>query len=97
LVFVSPSLHHARLHLLSSDSYSPPASEGKLNISKEEREKSWYDLDDHRKKQLEVGGGLFAGAAAITAGYFAYQKHEKNKEEVPFFYSFFAQSFPNFG
>ncbi|KAL1748613.1 carbohydrate-binding module family 12 protein [Schizophyllum fasciatum] len=49
--------------------------------SKEEKEKSWFDLDDKRKKQLEVGGGLLAGAALLGAGYKAYKSHEKHDEE----------------
>ncbi|EGN99972.1 carbohydrate-binding module family 12 protein [Serpula lacrymans var. lacrymans S7.3] len=47
----------------------------------EERKKHWYDLDDHRKKELEVGGGILAGVALLGAGYQAYKSHEKSAEE----------------
>jgi len=47
----------------------------------EEEKKKWWDLNngDH-KKQLEIGGGLLAGAAALGAGYFAWHEHEKHKK-----------------
>jgi len=51
------------------------------NIHQEERKKHWYDLDNHRKKELEVGGGLLAGAALLAGGYAAFQSHEKDEEE----------------
>ncbi|KAJ7039250.1 carbohydrate-binding module family 12 protein [Mycena alexandri] len=52
-----------------------------VTVHREEREKHWYDIDDHRKKELEVGGGLLAGAALLAGGYAAYQNHAKNEEE----------------
>jgi len=52
-----------------------------VEVPHEEQKKNWYDLDDHRKKQLEVGGGLLAGAAIIGGGYFAWHEHEKKKTE----------------
>lgn len=52
-----------------------------VNIPHEETKKKWYDLDDKRKHELEVGGGLLAGIAAIGAGYYAYHEHEKSEEE----------------
>lgn len=30
----------------------------KVEIPHEEQKKKWYDLDDHRKKQLEVNQGI---------------------------------------
>jgi len=30
---------------------------------------------------VQVGGGLLGGIAALGAGYYAYKKHEKNEEE----------------
>ncbi|KAF8520393.1 carbohydrate-binding module family 12 protein [Hysterangium stoloniferum] len=52
-----------------------------VEIHQEEKEKHWYDIDDHRKKQLEIGGGLAAGVALLAGGYIAYQHHEKKSEE----------------
>ncbi|CAL1707879.1 unnamed protein product [Somion occarium] len=52
-----------------------------VEIKPEEQKKNWYDLDDDRKKKLEIGGGLLAGIAAVGAGYYAYHEHEKSEEE----------------
>jgi len=49
--------------------------------TKEETEKHWYDVSDKQKKELEVGGGLLAGVAALGAGYYAYKEHGKKEEE----------------
>ncbi|KAF7979886.1 hypothetical protein HWV62_40673 [Athelia sp. TMB] len=48
----------------------------------EERQKQWYDLDDQRKKQLEVGGGLLAGVALLGGGFALYQHHQKSEEDA---------------
>ncbi|KAJ4000040.1 carbohydrate-binding module family 12 protein [Lentinula boryana] len=62
--------------------YHPPPPEGqKVDIPQEERKKHWYDLDDHRKKELEIGGGLLGAIGAAAAGYYVYKHHEKNEEE----------------
>ncbi|KAF8518752.1 carbohydrate-binding module family 12 protein [Gautieria morchelliformis] len=53
----------------------------KVEIHHEEQQKHWYDLDDKRKKQLEIGGGLAAGLAVLGAGYYAFHKHEKSEEQ----------------
>jgi hypothetical protein len=81
--------HHDQSHHQSQQKPQQPPAYGYGNEkpqqdarpTKEEQKKNWYDLDDHRKKQLELGGGLLAGAAAIGAGYFAFKEHEKNEEE----------------
>jgi hypothetical protein len=52
-----------------------------VEVTHEEQKKKWWDLDGDRKKQLEIGGGLLAGAAAIGAGYYAWNEHEKKKTE----------------
>ncbi|EIW83284.1 hypothetical protein CONPUDRAFT_52155 [Coniophora puteana RWD-64-598 SS2] len=49
--------------------------------TQEEKEKSWYNLDAHRKKQLEFGGGLLAGITALDAGYVAYKEDGRHKED----------------
>ncbi|KAF8588707.1 carbohydrate-binding module family 12 protein [Ramaria rubella] len=53
----------------------------KVEVHHEEQQKHWYDLDDKRKKELEIGGGLAAGLALLGAGYVAYHKHGKNEEQ----------------
>ncbi|KAI0704032.1 hypothetical protein C8Q76DRAFT_771462 [Earliella scabrosa] len=50
-------------------------------IHEEERKHGWDSLSDDRKKQIEIGGGLLTGAAAIGAGYFAYKGHKESEEE----------------
>ncbi|KAJ7928602.1 carbohydrate-binding module family 12 protein [Mycena leptocephala] len=68
-------------------SYNIPQTQGglpssdSLNISHEERQKHWYDLDGNHKKELEIGGGLLAGAALLASGYTAFKHHENNEEE----------------
>jgi len=42
---------------------------------------SFLNLPDDKKTELEIGGGLLAGVAAIGAGYYAYQHHRKSEEE----------------
>jgi hypothetical protein len=61
--------------------FAAPHPNQQVNISHEERKKKWYELDDNRKNELELGGGLLAGAAALGAGYFAYKHHQKSEEE----------------
>ncbi|KAL4253455.1 hypothetical protein ABKN59_002090 [Abortiporus biennis] len=56
-------------------------TEQQVAVDHEEQKKSWLDIGSERKNQLEVGGGLVAGLAAIGGGYFAYKHHEKNEEE----------------
>ncbi|THG95651.1 hypothetical protein EW026_g6045 [Hermanssonia centrifuga] len=53
----------------------------KVDIPHEEQKKNWWDLDDKRKHELEVGGGLAAGLGLLGAGYYAYKHHEKSGEE----------------
>lgn len=53
----------------------------KVDIPQEEQQKHWWDLDDERKKQLEIGGGLALGVAALGAGLFAYNHHQKSEEQ----------------
>ncbi|KAH8108101.1 hypothetical protein BXZ70DRAFT_1003504 [Cristinia sonorae] len=50
-------------------------------IPHEEQKKKWYDLTPERKKQLAIGGGLLAGAAALGAGYAVYKHSQKSEEE----------------
>jgi len=50
-------------------------------VPHEEQQKSWYDIDPHRKKQLEVAGGLAVGLGLLGGGYMAYQGHKKSEEE----------------
>ncbi|TBU23736.1 hypothetical protein BD311DRAFT_767899 [Dichomitus squalens] len=50
-------------------------------IHEEERKTGWDALSDERKHQIEVGGGLVAGALALGAGFFAWNEHKKSEEE----------------
>jgi len=74
--------HQQPANYKPASEYHPPAPEGQqVDIPQEERQKPWYDLDDHRKKELEVGGGLLAGLAAAAGGYYLYKHHEKSEED----------------
>ncbi|EKM54212.1 carbohydrate-binding module family 12 protein [Phanerochaete carnosa HHB-10118-sp] len=53
----------------------------KVDIPHEEQKKNWWDLDDAAKKKMEIGGGLAIGVAAIGAGMFAYNHHQKSEEQ----------------
>lgn len=53
----------------------------KVDIPHEEQKKNWWDLDEKRKKELEIGGGLALGAALLGGGLFAYKHHQKSEEE----------------
>ncbi|KAG7090873.1 hypothetical protein E1B28_009954 [Marasmius oreades] len=64
-----------------SQHYPAPPAEQSVQIHKEEEKKHWYDIDDARKKQLEVGGGLALGLGLLGAGFTAYKHHEKSEEE----------------
>jgi hypothetical protein len=56
-------------------------SQQTVEIPHEEHKKSWHDITPERKQQLEIGGGLVAGLAALGAGFYAYHEHEKNEEK----------------
>ncbi|KAK0455390.1 carbohydrate-binding module family 12 protein [Desarmillaria tabescens] len=55
----------------------PPQEQPHYN----EHHKAWFDFDGEKKHQLEVGGGLVAGAALLGAGYLAFKGHKKSEEE----------------
>jgi len=59
-----------------NDSYQRPDQYSEA--PQEEHKKNW--LGEH-KKELEIGGGILAGAAALAGGYYAYEKHKKGKAE----------------
>jgi len=50
-------------------------------VPNEEQKKGWHGLDEHRKKELEMGGGLAVGLALLGGGYLAYKGHQKSEEE----------------
>ncbi|KAI0277392.1 hypothetical protein BGY98DRAFT_1187206 [Russula aff. rugulosa BPL654] len=50
-------------------------------VPREEQKKKWRDLDEDRRKQLKIGGGLMAGAATIDAGYHAWDENKGRSEE----------------
>ncbi|KDQ08954.1 hypothetical protein BOTBODRAFT_540164 [Botryobasidium botryosum FD-172 SS1] len=49
--------------------------------TRNEKNTSWHDLDPERKRQLEMGGGLAAGAALLGGGYMAFRHHQKSEED----------------
>jgi len=53
-----------------------------VDVPQQEQKKKWLDLDDNRKKQLEIGGGLAAGAAVLAGGYALWHKHEGKEKTV---------------
>jgi hypothetical protein len=48
--------------------------------TEEEKKTNWFDLSDERKHQLEVGGGLVAGAAVLGGAFAAYKHHQRSSE-----------------
>lgn len=42
---------------------------------------SWFNIDEKRKKELEIGGGIVAGVGALAAGLFVHNQHSKKEEE----------------
>ncbi|KAF7298171.1 hypothetical protein HMN09_01038900 [Mycena chlorophos] len=71
--------HHGHHEEKQQPVYEMPRPEGQtVEIHREEREKHWFDLDDHRKKAF--GGGLLAGAALLAGGYAAFKSHQHHEE-----------------
>ncbi|KAJ7287368.1 carbohydrate-binding module family 12 protein [Mycena rebaudengoi] len=83
-----PQQHHDQQHHFEPEKphhdqhpgYDRPPGQT-VDIPHEEQKKHWYDLDDDRKKQLEIGGGLLAGSALLAGGFMAWKHHEKSEEE----------------
>ncbi|KAG1751615.1 carbohydrate-binding module family 12 protein [Suillus paluster] len=57
------------------------APQGGFQPAREEGQKHWYDIDDRKKEELKIGGGVLAGVGALAAGVYAYNNHGKNQEE----------------
>jgi len=56
-------------------------TEQTVDIQEHEKQKNWYDIPEDRRKELEIGGGLLAGAALLGGGYAAYKHHENGEED----------------
>jgi len=61
----------------------PPQGQypGDQKVDTTPHEAHWYDMDDQRKHQLEVGGALAAGAALLGGGFAFYKHHQKSEEQ----------------
>ncbi|KAG1881378.1 carbohydrate-binding module family 12 protein [Suillus tomentosus] len=55
--------------------------QGGIQPTHQESQQHWFDMDDKRKHELEIGGGVLAGVGALAAGVFAYNHHNKSEEE----------------
>ncbi|KAG2150416.1 carbohydrate-binding module family 12 protein [Suillus clintonianus] len=53
--------------------------QGCIRPTHEECQKHWYDLDDKRKKELEIGGALLVGVGALAV--YVHNHHGKSEEE----------------
>jgi len=52
-----------------------------VDVHEHETKKNWYDIPEGRRKELEIGGGLLAGAALLGGGYAAYKHHQHGEED----------------
>jgi hypothetical protein len=50
-------------------------------VPHEEQKKKWRDLNEGRREQLKIGGGLLAGAATIGAGYHTWDENKEGRTE----------------
>ncbi|KAG1816012.1 carbohydrate-binding module family 12 protein [Suillus subaureus] len=57
------------------------APQGGIQSTHGQSQTSWFNIDDKRKKELEIGGGILAGVGALAAGVFAHNQHSKKEEE----------------
>jgi len=58
-----------------------PFDENKADVQDHEKKSEWSELDPTRQKEIEAGGGLLLGLAAVGAGYALYKHREYTAEE----------------
>jgi len=77
----SGAYHSNEVHRDDDGKKWDEVTETKVQVTQDEKKKEWWDLDAHRKKEVEIGGGLALGAALLGAGVFAYEHHKKSQEQ----------------
>lgn len=70
--------HHQQQQQQQQPYHSP---QGGAQPTHGQDQASWFNIDEKRKKELEIGGGIVAGVGALAAGLFVHNQHSKKEEE----------------